>query len=66
MPQREFDITISPAGRVEVHIQGYKGRSCLDAVKLLEQIVGELQSQRETSEFYEPDEVVQHRIEQRR
>ena len=65
MPQREFDITISPAGHVELHIQGFKGRSCLEAVKLFEQIVGELKSQSETSEFYEPEEIVQHRIEQR-
>jgi hypothetical protein len=65
MPQREFDITISPAGQVELNIQGFKGRSCLEAVKLFEQIVGELKSQHETSEFYEPEEVVQHRIEQR-
>ena len=65
MPSRELDISISPDGHVEVHVQGYKGRSCLDAVKLLEQIVGELKAQHETSEFYEPDEVVQFQIEQR-
>ena len=65
MPQREFDITIGPDGQVELHIQGYKGKSCLEAVKLFEQIVGELKSQQETSEFYEPDEQVQYRIDQR-
>lgn len=65
MPAREIDISISPNGHVEVHLQGYKGRSCLDAVKLLEQVVGELKSQHETSEFYEPDEVAQYQIEQR-
>ena len=65
MPSREFDISIAPDGRVELHIQGYKGRSCLDAVKLFEQIVGELKAQHETSEFYEPDEVVQRQVEQR-
>jgi Protein of unknown function (DUF2997) len=65
MPHREFDITIGPDGQVELHIQGYKGKSCLEAVKLFEQIVGELKSQQETSEFYEPDERVQYRIDQR-
>ena len=64
MPQREFDITIGPDGSVEVHVKGYKGKSCLEAVKLFEQIVGELKSQRETSEFYEPEEQVQFNIEQ--
>jgi Protein of unknown function (DUF2997) len=65
MPQREFDITIAPDGSVELHVRGYKGKSCLEAVKLFEAVVGELKSQRETSEFYEPDETVRYRIEQR-
>ncbi|MHB8522699.1 MAG: DUF2997 domain-containing protein [Limisphaerales bacterium] len=65
MPQREFEITIAPDGSVELHIQGYKGKGCLEAVKMFEQIVGEVKSRRETSEFYEPDEVVQYRIDQR-
>jgi hypothetical protein len=65
MPQREFDITIAKDGSVELHIKGYKGRACLEAAKLFEQIVGELASKRETSEFYEPEEQVQYRIDQR-
>ncbi len=64
MPQREFTITITPDGRVEVHIQGYKGRAgCQGAVALMEQIVGHIESQRETSEAYEPEETV--RLDQR-
>jgi hypothetical protein len=65
MPQREFEITIAPDGGVEVHLKGYKGKSCLEVMKMFEQVVGELQSQRETSEFYEPDEQVQLNIDQR-
>jgi hypothetical protein len=65
MPQREFEITIAPDGSVEVHVQGYKGRRCLDAVKLFERVVGELKSQRETSEFYEPEELVRYHLEQK-
>jgi hypothetical protein len=65
MPQREFDITIEPNGQVQLHVQGYKGKSCLEAVKLFEKIVGELKQQRETSEFYEPEEQVQYRVEQK-
>lgn len=65
MPQREFDITIARDGGVELHIKGYKGKSCLEAMKLFEQVVGALQARRETSEFYEPDEQVQLNIEQR-
>ena len=63
MPQREFDITIAPDGSVEIHVKGYKGKSCREAMKIFEQVVGEMKSQRETSEFYEPDEQVQFNIE---
>ena len=65
MPQREFDITIGPDGSVELHVKGYKGKSCLEAMKLFEQIVGEVKAQRETSEFYEPEEQVRYNIDQR-
>lgn len=65
MPQREYDLTIGPDGSVELHIQGHKGKSCLDVIKVFEQIVGELKDRRETSEFYEPDEQVRHTIDQR-
>jgi Protein of unknown function (DUF2997) len=65
MPQREFEITIAPDGNVELHIKGYKGKSCLEAMKMFEQVVGKLKSRRETSEFYEPDEQVRFNIEQK-
>jgi hypothetical protein len=65
MAQREFDITIGADGSVEVHVKGYKGKSCSEAVKLFEQIVGEIRSEQKTSEFYEPEEQVQFRIDQR-
>jgi hypothetical protein len=64
MPEREFDITISKDGSVELHIKGYKGRACLEAAKLFEKIVGETQSQSHTSEYYEPEEQVRQRLDQ--
>lgn len=66
MPQREYEITIAPDGNVEVHVQGFKGKRCLEAAKLFAEIVGEMQSRQETSEFYEPEEEVQYHIDQRR
>lgn len=63
--QREFDITIAPDGSVEVHVKGFKGKSCLEALKIFEQVVGPAAQRRETSEFYEPDEEVQFHTEQR-
>jgi len=65
MPQREFEITIAPDGGVELHVKGYKGKGCLEIMKMFEQVVGELRSRQETSEFYEPDEQVQLNIDQR-
>jgi hypothetical protein len=65
MPQREFEITIGPDGQVHLHVHGYKGKSCHDAVKLFERVVGEIKSQQATSEFYEPEEVVRYHLEQR-
>jgi len=65
MKQREFDITIGPGGEVELHIHGYKGKSCLEVVKAFEKVVGEVRSQRETSEYYEPEEEIRFHIDQR-
>ena len=65
MPQREFEITIAPDGNVELHIKGYKGKRCLEAIRMFEQIVGKVKSQRETNEYYEPEEEVQFRLDQR-
>ncbi|MEI7935873.1 MAG: DUF2997 domain-containing protein [Verrucomicrobiota bacterium] len=65
MAQREFDITIAADGTVELHVKGFKGKNCLEVVKLFEQIVGEVTSTQKTSEFYEPEEQVRFRLEQR-
>jgi hypothetical protein len=65
MPQREFEITIAPDGSVELLVKGYKGKSCLEAMKIFEQIVGELKSQGTTSEYFEPDENVRINLDQR-
>lgn len=65
MPEREFEITIGPDGGVELHVKGYKGRTCLEAMKVFEQVVGELKSQQLTSEFYEPEEQVRFNLEQK-
>jgi hypothetical protein len=65
MGHREFEISIGADGTVELHVKGFKGKSCLEVVKMFEQIVGELKEQQATSELYEPDELVQIQIDQR-
>jgi invasion protein IalB len=65
MPQREFEVTIGKTGEVELHVKGYKGKGCLAVAKIFEEIVGEMKSEQHTSEYYEPEEQVQYRIDQR-
>jgi hypothetical protein len=66
MKQREFEVLIGPDGTVEVQVRGFKGPGCLEVAKWFEQVVGELHAQQLTSEFYDPQEEVQYRIDQRR
>ena len=66
MPHREFEIIIGPEGNVELHVKGFKGKGCLEVMKLFEQIVGEVKSLEHTSEYYEPEEQVRYRIDQKR
>ncbi len=58
MKQRTYELTISPTGEVEIHVDGFKGKGCLEAIKLFEQMVGETKDVRHTSGFYEPEEDV--------
>jgi hypothetical protein len=48
---------------VEVEISGYKGKGCLEAMKIFQEIVGELRSQNLTHEYYAPEEDVRINIE---
>lgn len=65
MPQLEFELTIGPTGEVEVHVKGYKGRRCLEAMKFFQEIIGDLKQKQHTAEFYEPEEDVSYRVENR-
>lgn len=65
MAQRELAITILADGRVELHVKGFKGRKCLEVIKVFEKVLGEVQSQEQTNEFYEPEEQVRFRLDQR-
>lgn len=56
MAQQDIEIVISKHGKVKVHVRGAKGKACLEYADWLAQVIGRLQSQQLTSEFYEPDE----------
>lgn len=63
--RRELEVTIAPDGTVQVHISGMPGKQCLQIKEILEQTIGPLQSQRLTSEYYEPEEPGRISVERR-
>lgn len=62
MREREFEVTLGADGSVQVHVKGYKGRGCLEAMRFFEQAVGPAQGRRLTAEFYDPEEEVRYHI----
>ena len=58
MKAREYEITISLTGEVEIHVEGFQGKGCVEAIRFFEQMIGQTQELRHTSGYYEPDEDV--------
>ncbi len=54
--RKELEITIKPDGEVEILTHGFKGKSCLDAVAPFQAVLGDLNHQEYTSEYYEREE----------
>jgi hypothetical protein len=59
MEAHDLEIVIGKDGKVQVRTSGAKGKSCMEYIKLVEQIVGKTEIKELTSEFYEPDSRVQ-------
>jgi len=59
MESHELEIEIGKDGKVRVKTVGAKGKSCLEYIRLVEQIVGKSMSKELTAEYYEPDSQVQ-------
>ena len=55
MAQHEVDIEITKQGEVKVHINGDKGKACLEYAQWLTELVGKVKDQQLTSEYYEPE-----------
>lgn len=58
MENHELEIEITKDGKVHVKTKGVKGKACLAYAKLMQEIIGKIQSQDLTAEYYEPDSVV--------
>lgn len=55
MESHEMEVEIGKDGKVRVHIRGAKGKGCIEYARFLEQVIGKIQSQELTAEYYEPD-----------
>lgn len=53
MPDEIIEVTISPEGKVALHVQGVEGMTCLeDTHELIALLGGEVESQELTAEAY--------------
>jgi hypothetical protein len=61
MKQKQvINLTINVDGSVEVSPEGFKGKSCRDATKFLEQALGlDVSKRKDTPEFYATETVGQ-------
>jgi hypothetical protein len=65
MANEEFEIEISPTGKVTVRTIGIKGPQCLDYAEMFAQILGREESRELTSEYYEASTEVRRHIDVR-
>jgi hypothetical protein len=54
MEQHDLEIVIAKDGRVTVRVSGAKGPACLEYARFVESLVGRVESEEKTAEFYEP------------
>ena len=52
MPQRTLRFKIHQDGRVQESVEGFKGESCNDATKNLEESLGEVKTKRLTADAF--------------
>jgi hypothetical protein len=55
MERPEFNVTITPKGKVKVEIKGVKGQRCIELADLLREIVGKEEQRQLTADYYAPD-----------
>lgn len=57
--QEELEIRIDADGTVRVEVRGMGGSRCLEYVGVFQQLLGPVEEQRPTPEFYEAEQVSQ-------
>lgn len=53
--QEELTIRIDPAGKVRVEVKGLPGAACMEYVELFRQVLGPVEQQETTAEFYQAE-----------
>jgi Protein of unknown function (DUF2997) len=57
---RVIEVTVSPKGETSIQTKGYAGIDCLQASKFLEQALGVVAKESNTTEFYQTAQTDQH------
>lgn len=52
MSQSEFEIIISPQGKVQIEVKGVKGDSCMELTRFLETALGDVEDRTFKAEYY--------------
>jgi len=56
---KKIEVIVTPTGETTVQTSGYKGKSCQDATKQLEQALGVVTDDKKLPEFYASEGVGQ-------
>jgi len=56
---KTIEILVTPDGKTTVRTVGFRGSSCREATRVIEQAIGRTQSERLTSEFYQVEAIYQ-------
>lgn len=53
--KHEIEFTITPDGKVEFTVKGTRGKQCVPVADLFK-VLGDIQTERATAEYYETDD----------
>jgi len=60
MIAKTIEIVVSPEGRTRLQTSGFRGSSCRDASRFLEEALGRTAAERLTAEFYQTNPTQQN------
>ncbi len=57
--QKGITVIVDASGKIQVEAQGYKGSSCVEATRFIEEALGRVQARRKKPEYYQSSRVKQ-------